>query len=598
MVANTEEFGRYRLVKSLGAGGMAEVFLAKLEGIEGFERKLAIKRILPHHSKNEGFIEMFKDEARLVSRLSHPNIVQTFEFGKVGDCYYLSMEYVDGVSLADIMTYHKRRKLVVPLPALVEIGIQICRGIDYAHRETDDDGQPLGIIHRDLTPHNILVSRKGLVKITDFGIAKASMNTHMTQAGMIKGKVPYMSPEQAMGLKLTHVSDIFSIGIVLYEMSCLERLFQGDNDFVTLQRVQEAVIPSIKEKRPDMPDALEAAILKALARDREKRYQWASELEADLTRIKFELGQSFQSFDLATFVEKVYRARQANSEIARNAGTPPPEAPVGESAEVRESLSEIAAGLDAVNVGFGVEVEGGGTEEDRETVLLSPTVSPRSEEPAEEGQAETVVSEPSIEPPSVEAEDTVGSGEVTRPRVRRRWLIAVGVLIGLVAVGAFGYWGWSATHGSIVVVVDPEDAEVFFNGVKAPGRSPFAMTGLRSGEQVAISVRKEGYVPFERSLEVEGGVRKRLPVQLVHETRSLEIDTMPSGAVVYLGGHKTDWRTPCRLELPTGSTYDLGLAKEGYRTFRQTITRETLEKGSIAVNLEPVVPSASSKPGR
>ena len=589
MAPQTQEFGRYRLVKSLGAGGMAEVFLAKLEGVEGFERKLAIKRILPHHSKNEGFVEMFKDEARLVSRLSHPNIVQTFEFGKVGDCYYLSMEYVEGVSLADIMTYHKRRKTRVPVPALVEIGIQICRGINYAHRETDDNGEPLGIIHRDLTPHNILVSRKGIVKITDFGIAKASMNTHLTQAGMIKGKVPYMSPEQAMGLKLTHVSDIFSVGIVLYEMCCLERLFHGDNDFVTLQRVQEAVIPSIKEKRPDIPDRLETAILKALARDRTQRYQWASELEADLTRIKFELGEAFQTFDLAAFVETIYQGREARHARGQQPRTAPPRPAGGEEAQVEKGLSEIAAGLSKLENGLEIVAGPNAESEDEEqkTVLISTErPQPKTQPPPNGG----LTSQPTLEKQVPEPSEKPSVPDAL-PTKRTRRVVAILAVLVLGIVGAGGYWAWSSSRGSVVVEVNPADAEVYFNGVKAPGQSPYSVTGLKSGEVVKIAASKAGYVPFERTLTIKGGVRQRLPIRLAHETRSLELNTIPAGATVYLGGHKTGWRTPCRLELAPGIDYTLAFVKEGYETHEQAIRVEELEEGTITVEMKPGVSS-------
>ncbi|MFM7200806.1 MAG: protein kinase domain-containing protein [Myxococcota bacterium] len=304
MEPQTQLFGRFRLLELLGVGGMAEVFLAKLEGAEGFERKLAIKRILPSYSQNDSFVQMFIDEAKLVGHFNHPNIVQVHDFGKIDGSYYISMEYVEGINIANILTRYKAANMFVPLEMILEIGLQAARGIDYAHREVDELGRPLGIIHRDLTPHNILISKKGIVKITDFGIAKASMNTHMTQAGMIKGKVPYMSPEQAMGLPLTHVSDIFAIGIVLYEMCTLRRLFDGENDFTILRKVQEAKIPSITEQNPNIPPELEALIRKALARERTERYAWASELETELTRLKFQLSGRLQSFTLAEFVQR------------------------------------------------------------------------------------------------------------------------------------------------------------------------------------------------------------------------------------------------------------------------------------------------------
>lgn len=317
---------------------MAEVFLAKLEGIEGFERRLAIKRILPSYSKNDSFVQMFIDEAKLVGHFNHPNIVQIYDFGKIEGSYYISMEYVEGINIADILTRYKAANMHVPLEVILEIAIQVCRGIDYAHRETDEMGRPLGIIHRDLTPHNILISKKGVVKITDFGIAKASMNTHMTQAGMIKGKVPYMSPEQAMGMPLTHVSDIFSVGIVTYEMCTLKRLFEGENDFTILRKVQEARVPSIVEQNPNVPPELEAIVRKALARDRTERYQWASEMEADLTRLKFTLAGKLQSFTLGDFVQRFVatqppQRRPVSAGTGAQPGAQAPAAPVHGAAQ-------------------------------------------------------------------------------------------------------------------------------------------------------------------------------------------------------------------------------------------------------------------------
>ncbi len=617
----SQVFGRYRLVESLGAGGMAEVFLAKLEGIEGFERKLAIKRILPHHSRNEGFVEMFKDEARLVSRFSHPNIVQTFEFGKIDDCYYLSMEYVDGVNLAEIMTYHKSLKLQIPLTAIIEIGIQICRGIDYAHRETDDEGEPLGIIHRDLTPHNILVSRKGVVKITDFGIAKASMNTHLTQAGMIKGKVPYMSPEQATGLKLTHVSDIFSIGIVMFEMCTLERLFEGDNDFVTLRKVQEAVIPSIREKRPDVPESLERAILKALARDRQKRYQWASEFEADLTRIKFQLAEAFQAFDLSRFVDMVYQGRRAK--VGKSGGgksgksvRPGDEAnagdgetaPVvaGDPARIQRSLSDLAAGLSDVKDPLpisGSEVGGGGgavAGDDQKTVLMAsqPSVAGSgvlegASEPAEEGSGD--VEEGSEAAPKETGVAVSSSPTVQHARFGRRPGLLVGVVSALLAAVVAGVWVWSGRTGSIVVEVDPPDAVVYFDGVKVGEGSPVVETGLKSGKAVVVRVSKDGYQDFTHTIVVKGRVRQRLPVHLARKASVVEVNTVPPGATVYMGGYKTGWKTPCRLELPPGNRYELMFVLDGFETRKETLVVDSSERRAITLELKP---GRSTVPGR
>ena len=209
-------FGKYHLLERLAVGGMAELFLAKSFGAAGFERLLVIKKILPHMSEDEEFITMFIDEARIASTLSHSNIIQINELGKEGTDYYIAMEYVMGKDLSRVGEKMTQRKSTIPIPLAVLVTSRICEGLEYAHRKKDSTGKSLNIIHRDISPGNVLISYDGDVKLIDFGIAKAQNRMGRTTAGTLKGKFGYMSPEQVRGMPLDHRSDIFSVGILLY----------------------------------------------------------------------------------------------------------------------------------------------------------------------------------------------------------------------------------------------------------------------------------------------------------------------------------------------------------------------------------------------
>ena len=264
-------FGKYLLLDRINVGGMAEVFKAKTFGIEGFERIIAIKRILPNMADDEEFINMFVDEARIAVQLSHANIVQIYELGKIENQYYIAMEYVSGKDLRQILDRYRKKEKTLPVPAAAYITSKLCEGLDYAHRKSDPTGRPLNVIHRDVSPQNILVSFEGAVKITDFGIAKAEDRASKTQAGVLKGKFGYMSPEQVRGLEIDHRSDIFAVGILLYEMVTGKRLFIGESDFSTLERVRKAEVIPPSEHNPDLPPEFEQLVMRTLARERDER---------------------------------------------------------------------------------------------------------------------------------------------------------------------------------------------------------------------------------------------------------------------------------------------------------------------------------------
>lgn len=276
------QFGKYRLIRRLAAGGMAEIFLARQEGMEGFRKELVIKRILPIHADNDELIEMFLDEARIAATLSHPNVVQIYDLGRCDGEYFIAMEYVHGQDLRRICERGLAVGNFLPVRHAVRIIADAAAGLYYAHNQVDSDGQPLHIVHRDISPQNLMVSFDGVVKLLDFGIAKAANKIVTTRHGQLKGKYAYMSPEQCNGLEVDHRSDLFSLGTLLYEVTVCTRLFKGDTDIQTIKNVSEAVIPPPTQVRPGFPKDLETILLKALARDPNDRYQTGRDFQVDL----------------------------------------------------------------------------------------------------------------------------------------------------------------------------------------------------------------------------------------------------------------------------------------------------------------------------
>src|SRR3954466_11150948 len=282
---------RYRVIERLAAGGMAEVFIAESAGIEGFKKQVAIKRVLPALSEKKRFIAMFLDEARLSAHLSHSNVAQVFDIGVGDNAYFIVMEYVDGADLKAVIEYQKKSGKTFPVEAACLIAVKICEGLTYAHELQGNDGVHLNIVHRDMSPPNVLITKHGEVKIVDFGLAKASSQLEKSEAGIIKGKFSYLSPEAAQGLEVDHRTDIFAVGIILWEMLAGRRLFMGDTDFATVKQVQQAVIPPPSQINKAGPKDLERILARALARDPSARYNSARDLARDLTEFLYKFGR-------------------------------------------------------------------------------------------------------------------------------------------------------------------------------------------------------------------------------------------------------------------------------------------------------------------
>ncbi len=309
-------FGKYFLLERINVGGMAEVFRAKHFGVEGFERLVAVKRILPSIAEDKDFIEMFVDEAKIAVQLNHANIAQVFDLGNESGSYYIALEHIHGRDLRAIFDRNRNQGEPMPVPQACFVTMKVCEGLDYAHNKRDEGGRDLLLVHRDVSPQNVLVSFDGEVKIIDFGIAKAAGKGSQTQAGILKGKFGYMSPEQVRGLPVDRRSDVFACGIVLYELLTGERLFVGESDFSTLEKVRNVeILPPSTYNRKIQPE-LERIVLKALAKDVEDRYQNAIDLHDELQAFVYTAGEFYSRKDLASWM-KLGWAKEIKEETAR-----------------------------------------------------------------------------------------------------------------------------------------------------------------------------------------------------------------------------------------------------------------------------------------
>lgn len=293
---------RYRIIEKIDAGGMAEIYRGAAVSMDGFEKSVAIKRILPSLTQDAKFVAMFLDEARLSMQLNHANVVQILDLGKVGETYFMSMELIDGANLRRLI--QRSIDLVRPFPISVAcfIAMEMAKGLAYAHEKTDAQGHSLGIVHRDVSPPNVLVSRQGEVKITDFGLAKAKSNVSVSDSDIVKGKFAYLSPEVVDGKEPDARADIYAVGIILWEMLCGRRLFVARNDMETVELVRKGEVPKATTLRDDVDDELDKLLQRALAKNVKRRFQSCREVEQELAGYLAKRGLRATAADLAHFV--------------------------------------------------------------------------------------------------------------------------------------------------------------------------------------------------------------------------------------------------------------------------------------------------------
>ena len=349
---SASEFGQYHLEERIAVGGMAEVWRASMVGMEGFQKTVAIKKILPHLAENKEFVTMFVDEAKLAAQLNHENLVDIYDLGKIGSDFFIAMEYVDGKDLRSILNRLRRRQEQFPLGLAVFIAARTAAALEYAHTRRDADERPLGLVHRDVSPRNILISHNGNIRLCDFGVAKAVSSVTQTEIGALKGKIQYMSPEQAAGARVDARSDLYSLGNVLFEMVTGRALFVQDTEISLLDAVRGGEVDEPREIRADLPDEVNAILLRALQKDPSDRYASAGEMQRELEEALFHLDPKPTHGALAEWLQMLFEsapqpsARVVVDEEVSSSGTQPTAAsieapPAGEIP--REGGSEVTA---------------------------------------------------------------------------------------------------------------------------------------------------------------------------------------------------------------------------------------------------------------
>lgn len=341
------EFGRYRLERWLAQGGMANIFLATYTGPLGFEREVVLKVILPQYAHHSGFITMFLDEARLAARLNHPNIVQVHDLGEARGYHYIAMEYVDGTNLSRAMRLARKQRRSISVGLIHLITGELLEALHYAHLRRDREGRSLGIVHRDVTPQNVLISYDGQVKLTDFGVAKANINLHQTQSGTIKGKYTYMAPEQLRGKAVDGRADIFSVGVMLHEMLTGKPLFKRSDPYEIMKAIMEEPIPRPSEINRRSPPELDGVVLRMLARDPARRYSGALQALEAIDRVVRMLGMVEDRRGLRAFINSLLKRGRNNlaGEVLQGV------------AVTEDSISEILAGAQLDPAGHIVKPE-------------------------------------------------------------------------------------------------------------------------------------------------------------------------------------------------------------------------------------------------
>jgi len=601
-VQKPEVFGKYLLIERVSVGGMAEVFKAMAVVISGFQKVLAIKRVLPHVAEDAEFIRMFVDEANIAGQLHHANIVQIYDLGAIGESYFIAMEYVEGRDLRAVYDRVKKTRQPIPIHMAAFVAAQMLAGLDHAHRKTDGALRPLNIVHRDVSPPNVLLSYMGDVKLIDFGIAKAAKKISKTQAGVLKGKFGYMSPEQVRGMPVDGRSDLFSVGIILHEMLAGHRLFVGESDFATLEKVRGMPIEPPGRINSGVPPELDAIVMRALERDVARRYPSASEMLHDLQRYLYAQTPVFAEANLAAwmreqFPEEMEKSRARMLEI--------------------EQLDLSLLGIDVAELqkasvrSLITPTVLAKIRPDREEPIVLPgqttPVPARKPEPTPTpgGKRPTtsVVAAP-LPPPKVEtiadAEGTPVKRVSTFPTALAAALLAV-----LLAIAASGFvWlgqvddkthrlGTNGQSGSIVFQANQPDATVKEKG-QVVCLTPCKIVDFPAGEHEVV-FEKSGYLSDRARFKLSPAGQARVVGRLFQPgtvPAVLLVQSEPPGATVTIDGRPASSPTPAAIAgVMAGMPLAVKVTLDGFKDEIRSVTLDKEEFRTESVLLTPLSPS-------
>jgi serine/threonine-protein kinase len=570
-------FGRYELLKRLAGGGMGEVYLARQRGLDGFQKLLVIKTLLPHLCEDEEFITMFKDEARLTAQLIHPNICQVFEFDQVDSTYYIAMEYLRGEDLRRLWKASETKGKPLRVPLICRVIADAAAGLDFAHSLRNQQGEPYHIVHRDISPQNILVTFEGGVKVIDFGVAKAAGRAQHTRTGALKGKYSYMSPEQVAGKEIDGRTDIFALGIVLHELLTGRRLFKADSDVQTLERVRQAVVPPPSSINPQIPQSLDGIVLHALAKDREQRFQTAQEFRLALEDWLIQGRMSASSAHLAEFLKVIYAERlDKESRLGPLMGDPglttaPDQLGGGKTPSGTPSSSPGSIRLGGQQPAMGSIAPGG------------PATTNQRPPDATTGKNEISLSQIATESGASPFEPKKSS--------------QLPILIGVGAAVLLGTAGlvWKGSRPAPVPVApaqpapaqlsintEPPGASISLDG-RPVGRSPMPNVSLRAGP-VRVDLSLDGYKPLTENLSLVAGPQERRFTleKAAPEQVTVELHSDPEGAEITEGALVIG-KTP-KLWATTAGEHQLKFNLSGYQELVQPVTAAAGKQATVKLN--------------
>ncbi len=619
------QLGRYELLRRVAAGGMGEIFLARMRGAAGFEKRVIIKTILPHLAEEEEFIEKFLDEGRIVVQLTHGNIVPVFDMGEEHGEFFIAMEYIPGRDLRDLIKTRQVAGEVVDLPIALHIIAEVCKGLGYAHRKRDEQGEPLELVYRDVSPSNVLLSSEGEVKLIDFGIARATTKISRTVSGRIQGKFNYMSPEQASGKIVDARSDIFSTGVMLYEMLTGQRPFEGATDLETIDLVRKCEFDPASTLNPLIPEEVDAIIERALALTLEERYQSIDRMQAELLGYLYREDCAPSSHEVMLYLGKVFSGEIERSEL--RSGTPS-HTSLGQRSSGPKRLDDIlGAELDRMGQGSPLAdpftrtdasipskpvvnpphtatlitddappaprlieekerfVEHAATQNPTQTTKKEDLSNKESEPIEEASPGEELVEDTSTEedlaPDSPEEEtiDKASADEPDEPKAdtsqsgSRRALWIVGALV-LGVLLALGLWSQQGGPGTLAVTTEPPGAQLTLDGTRVLD----AVTPLQLEVEPGwhnIKLEKPGYSPYSvrlkmsarQLLDLEGGMVTLEPIEeepkaLPPRTRTIDVSSRPEGATLLVDGREVGV-APQSIQIEEGRTVIVYAKKEG-----------------------------------
>lgn len=570
MSQSYEQFGKYILLEKLASGGMAEVFLAKSSGANGVNKFLAVKRILPQYTDNTEFIEMFKEEAKICVNLNHSNVVSIYDFGIERSQFYLVMEYVEGRNLRQITNELKKRSSNFTTEQIIYMTKEVAAGLDHAHRCLDGStGKPLNITHRDMSPQNIMVSFEGEVKVIDFGIAKAETQMEATKAGTIKGKFNYMSPEQSEGLPIDLRTDVFSLGIVLWELLTGERLFAASNEAAILRKIRDCQIPSVRKHNPSVPSELERIVNKALAKDKTLRYQTAAQMNKDLNKFLNTEYPDFSPQDFSVFIKNTFSDLYADSKRKLvDYAKIQPQTEDGPKVTRTMSLSQNENDSKAASTASKIRLRA--NEDMAPANLVLDLDLNKNQMPASTTVIKTTVRGPSSGGGQTSANGTQTalstSGFKKVPSSNKRsplrsaktenvWLWP-GVVAGLILIGGFGFLALKKNDSQNL---QPHSGSI---------------------QKTTPASQAQSHEDKQEDSESEAGTFESAS----KSEYAVTINSDPIGARVFIDGKDTYSLTPYRISRKPKTEFNLKLDKPGFFTHESTV-RVTTNGQSISVTL-------------